>query len=71
MTDDRLPDDAAIITGAYATRVTELFRVFAEAVATGEPEREAVVRFKRGLVGARRVLALALDAAKKAEDDTA
>jgi len=70
-TGDGSPDDAAIISGAYATRVTELFRVFAEAVATGEPDREAVVRFKRGLVGARRVLELALDAAKKPEDDAA
>jgi hypothetical protein len=61
-------DDIAIISEAYAVRVTDLFRVFAEAVATGEPEREAVVRFKRGLVSARRVRDLALDAAKDAEE---
>jgi hypothetical protein len=61
------PDDAEIIIAAYAVRVTELFRVFAEAVATGEPDREAVVRFKRGLLAARRVRGLALDAAKEDE----
>jgi len=60
-----LPDDARIISAAYADRVTHLFRVFAEAVATGEPDREAVVRFKRGLVSARRVRDLALEAAKE------
>jgi hypothetical protein len=60
---DGLPD-TAIITGAYAERVTELFKVFAEAVAAGEPDRDAVVRFKRGLLSARRVRDLALEAAK-------
>ena len=47
MADNGLSDDARIIAAAYADRVTELFKVFAEAVATGEPDREAVVRFKR------------------------
>jgi hypothetical protein len=59
-------DDVAIISEAYAARITDLFKVFAEAVATGEPEREAVVRFKRNLLAARRVRDLALDAAKDA-----
>jgi len=58
-------NDAQIITAAYAARVTELFKVFAEAVATGEPDREAVVRFKRGLMSARHVRDLALGAAKE------
>jgi len=66
MADAGLRDDVAIIFDAYAVRVTDLFRVFAEAVATGEPEREAVVRFKRNLLAARRVRDLALDAAKDA-----
>jgi hypothetical protein len=57
-------DDAQIIAAAYAARVTDPFRVFAEAVATGEPDRDAVVRFKRGLLSARRVRDLALNAAK-------
>jgi hypothetical protein len=61
---DNLPTDAEIIAGAYAARITDLFKVFAEAVATGEPDRDAVVRFKRGLVSARRIRELALEAAK-------
>jgi hypothetical protein len=67
MPDADLRDDVAIIAEAYAARITDLFKVFAEAVATGEPEREAVVRFKRNLLAARRVRDLALDAAKDAE----
>lgn len=59
-------DDASIITTAYEDRVKELFRVFAEAVATGEPDRDAVQRFKRGLIAAHRVRDLALQAAKEA-----
>ena len=62
---DGSPSDAEIIAAAYAERVTNLFRVFAEAVATGEPDRDAVVRFKRGLLSARRVRDLAMDAAKE------
>jgi hypothetical protein len=61
---DNPPNDAEIIAGAYAARITDLFRVFAEAVAAGEPDRDAVTRFKRGLVSARRVRDLALEAAK-------
>ncbi len=54
-----------IIVLAYEDRLKELFRVFAEAVATGEPDREAVQRFKRNLVTAKRVRDLALQAAKE------
>jgi hypothetical protein len=64
---DALPDDAQIITRAYEDRVADLFKVFVEAVATGEPEREAVIRFKRGLVSAQRVRDLALQAAKETD----
>ena len=66
MADDGLSEDARIIAAAYADRVTDLFKVFAEAVATGEPDRDAVVRFKRGLMSAQRVRDLALAAAKEA-----
>jgi hypothetical protein len=66
MADDGLSEDARIIAAAYAGRITDLFKVFAEAVATGEPDREAVVRFKRGLLSARNVRDLALAAAKEA-----
>jgi hypothetical protein len=67
MPENGLPDDAHIIAAAYAERVKDLFKVFAEAVATGEPDREAVIRFKRGLLSARRVRDLALEAAKEDE----
>jgi hypothetical protein len=67
MPDDGLPDDAQIIAAAYAERVKDLFKVFAEAVASGEPDREAVVRFKRGLISAQRVHDLARQAAKEAD----
>jgi hypothetical protein len=40
--------------------VHDLFKIFAESVYTGEPERDAVVRFRRGLISARRVYELAL-----------
>jgi hypothetical protein len=60
-----LPDDAEIIASAYAERVKELFKVFAETVYTGEPERDAVVRFRRGLMSVRRVYTAALEAMKE------
>jgi hypothetical protein len=65
MADNGLPDDAEIIGASYAERVRELFKVFAEAVYTGEPERDAVIRFRRGLSSARRVYAAALEAMKE------
>jgi hypothetical protein len=65
MADNGLSDDARIIAAAYADRVTDLFKVLAEAVATGEPDREAIVRFKRSLMSARHVRDLALAAAKE------
>jgi hypothetical protein len=67
MAENGLPNDAEIIAGAYAERVRDLFKVFAESVATGEPEREAVVRFRRGLIAARRVYAAAIEAVKEAD----
>jgi hypothetical protein len=65
MADKGLSDDTRIIAAAYSDRVMELFKVFAEAVATGEPDRDAVVRFKRNLMSARRVRDLAFEAAKE------
>jgi hypothetical protein len=62
MAENELPDDAAIIAGAYSQRVHELFKIFAEAVYMGEPEREAMVRFRRGLISARRVYVAAVEA---------
>jgi hypothetical protein len=67
MAENGLPDDAAIIADAYAERVRDLFKIFAEAVYTGEPERDAVVRFRRGFVAARRVYAASIEVAKEAD----
>ena len=65
MADDGLPDDLEIIGAAYAERVREVFKVFAETVYTGEPERDAVIRFRRALASARKVYAAALEAMKE------
>ena len=65
MPPDALEEDARIIAAAYEERVKDLFKVFAEGVATGEPDRDGIVRFKRGLLGARRVRDLALAVAKE------
>ena len=59
-----LPDEAAIIAAAYAERLRDLFKVLSEAIYTGEPERDAVVRFRRGLVSARRAYVTTLEALK-------
>ena len=56
-----------LVFAAYDDRVKELFKVFAETLYTGEPERDAVARFKRALLSVRRVRALALEAAKEAD----
>ncbi len=56
-------EDIRIIAAAYEERIKDLFKTFAEGVAIGEPEREAVVRFRRGILLAQRVRELALDAA--------
>ena len=64
---DVLPNDAEIVALSYADRVREVFKVFAEALYTGEPERDAVVRFRRGLLSARRAYAAALQIMKEAD----
>jgi hypothetical protein len=64
---DGLPSDTEIIAAAYAERVRDLFKVLTEAVATGEPERDAIQRFRRGLASARRVYAAALEAMREEE----
>ncbi|HTZ36318.1 MAG TPA: hypothetical protein VMB84_09865 [Stellaceae bacterium] len=61
---DSFSTDADIIHRAYEDRIRDLFKIFAEAVQTGEPEREAVVRFQRALNTARRVREAAMEAAK-------
>jgi len=64
---DGLPNDAEIIAAGYAERIKELIKVFAESVYTGEPERDAVIRFRRGLISARRVYVAAIEVAKDAD----
>jgi hypothetical protein len=64
MSAGRSHDDAAIILAAFEARVLDLFKVFAESLYTGEPEREAAARFRRGLVSAKKARDLALAAAK-------
>jgi len=61
---DGVPDEAAIVAAAFAERLRDLFKILAEAIYTGEPERDAVLRFRRGLVSARRAYAAALEALK-------
>jgi hypothetical protein len=61
---DGLPDEAAIIAAAYADRLRDLFKILSEAIYTGEPERDAIVRFRRGLVSARRAYAATIEALK-------
>lgn len=67
MPDPGPPDDAEILASAYADRVRDLFKIFAESVYTGEPENAAAARFRRGLLSARRVYAAALEATKDAD----
>jgi hypothetical protein len=62
---DGASNDAQIIARAYEDRVKDLFKTFAEAVFTGEPERDAVVRFRRALASARHVRDAALEAMKE------
>jgi hypothetical protein len=59
--DPSRPDDVRIITAAYEDRLKELFKVMAETVYTGEPERDAIARFRRALASAQRVYTIALD----------
>jgi len=68
MMPDREPRSAAeIIESAFEDRVRDLFKVFAEAVYTGEPEAASTARFRRGLESAKRVRAMALAAANELE----
>ena len=51
-----------LILAGYDDRVKELFRVFAEGLAQGEPERPSQDRFRRALRFAKRARNLALQA---------
>ena len=56
-------NDAAIIQAAYAERVSEAFKVFAENLATGQSEQACAMRFQRALELVRKTRDLALRAA--------
>jgi hypothetical protein len=64
MADTPARDETQIIEGAFEQRVHDIFKTFAEAIYTGESERDAATRFRRGLVSARRARAAALEVAK-------
>jgi hypothetical protein len=51
-----------LVLAAYDERVKELFKVFAEGLAQGEPERPSQDRFRRALRFAKRARNLALQA---------
>jgi hypothetical protein len=60
---DSVQNDAAIIQTAYAERVTEAFKVFAENLSAGQGEQACKDRFKRALLLLRKIRDLALLAA--------
>jgi len=51
-----------LVFAAYDERVKELFKVFAEGLAQGEPERPSQERFRRALRFAQRARNLSLQA---------
>lgn len=63
MPDDSAQDDAEIIRAAYAERVKDAFKVFAENLAVGQSEKSCQERFIRSLQLVRKVRDLALQAA--------
>jgi hypothetical protein len=63
MPDNIAYDDAAIIQTAYAERVSDAFKIFAENLATGQSEQACTVRFQRALLLIRKTRDLALRAA--------
>lgn len=60
---DSSHSDAEIIQTAYADRVTEAFKVFAEGLGSGQSEQSCVMRFHRALEMVRRARDLALQTA--------
>jgi hypothetical protein len=64
MPSDSIHDDSAIIQSAYAEKIREVFRVFAENLAMGENERSSRERFVRSVEQARKARDIALAAVK-------
>ena len=63
MSDDQGLSDNQIIQAAYAERVADAFKVFAENLNTGQSEQSCTLRFVRALEVVRRTRDLALRAA--------
>jgi hypothetical protein len=61
---DNLHEERLVLV-AYDERIKELFKVFAEGIALGEPERASQDRFKRALRFAKRARNLALMAVQE------
>jgi hypothetical protein len=60
-----------LILAGYDERVKELFRVFAEGLAQGEPERSSQDRLRRALRFAKRARNLALQAVEMEKSEAA
>jgi hypothetical protein len=60
-----------LVLAAYDERVKELFKVFAEGLAQGEPERPSQDRFRRALRFAKRARNLALQAVELEKSEPA
>ena len=60
---DSAHNDADIILSAYADRVIDAFKVFAENLSTGQSEQACVMRFRRALEMIRKARDLAMQAA--------
>ena len=66
MPDDINELDAAIIHDAYAEKVREAFKVFAENLGMGQNQKNSLERFLRTLELVRKARAMALEAASGA-----
>jgi len=62
MPDDNYESDADIIRAAYADKVKEAFKVYAENVGMGQNQKSSTERFLRSLELVRRARDLALEA---------
>jgi hypothetical protein len=62
MPDDHTESDAEIIRAAYAEKVKEAFKVFAENVGMGQNQKASTERFVRSLELMRKARDLALEA---------
>src|SRR5438132_6704932 len=60
-----------LVFAAYDERVKELFKVFAEGLAQGEPERPSQERFRRALRFAQRARNLAMQAVEMEKAEAA